>query len=167
VVRWLVFAGFVLLAAIVQVTLLAGLATSGIYVDLLLLVAVYASWHAQRSGPVAAWLCGWAKDLFSHDTLGINALVFLCVGLVVAKAGRALSRRSIHTVILVAMVASAASNVFLGTRALVISGGDVLDYVRRGVVGTMVTSLVAPILFRLARRLGLPARFPLAGERYV
>ena len=165
--RWLVFVGLVLFAVLLQVTVLSVVSGHGVYIDLLLLVAVYASWHAPRNGPVAAWLCGWAKDLFSQDTLGLNALAFLCVGLILARAGKALSRRSIHTIMVVAMLASAGTNTFLGVRTLLISQGEISDYLGRGVVATIATSLAAPILFWVANRLRLPARFSIADKRYV
>jgi rod shape-determining protein MreD len=139
----------------------------GIYVDALLLVAVYAAWHAPDKGPVAAWLCGWAKDLFSGDPLGLNALVFLCVGLFLVRAGRVFSRRIVHTVVLVAFAAAAASNLFLGVRACLLSGGSPADYLQRGFVATVATSLAAPLLFWVADRLRVPDRFSLARRRYV
>jgi len=165
--RWLVFIGLALFAAMLQVTVLSVASGHGVYVDLLLLVAVYASWHAPRNGPVAAWLCGWAKDLFSQDALGLNALAFLCVGLILARAGKALSRKSIHTIIVVAMLASAGTNTFLGVRTLLVSHGAISDYVGRGVAATLATSLAAPILFWVANRLKLPARFSIVDKRYV
>jgi rod shape-determining protein MreD len=159
--RWLVLAGLILLAVVLQVVVFAGLSFDGVVPNLALLVVVGAALvRGPQFAAVLGFVCGLAIDLAppSDHIAGRWALALVVVGYL---AGRV--RHDAGTSAGAAVVTVAACS-FVGTSIFALSGmllgdpaipvGEALKVIPIAVVyDVLATPFVLPVVMRLFRRM--------------
>lgn len=144
----------VLVAAILQVTLVASLDVAGGTADVLLLTLLaIALLRGAVPGAIAGFCGGLLLDVMTLDTLGVSALLYALAGYWVGRYGETTGRDRAHAPLLAVVVVTIAI-AFAGLGLHVLLGEDVSA--RRALFdallpGLVLNLLLGPVVWALSR----------------
>lgn len=118
----------VVVALVLQTTLLASMNVAGVHADLLLLVTICAALtRGQEQGALLGFVCGLAADLFLQTPLGLSALTYALVGFAVGTVQGSILRTTFWIGPSTAFFASAAGVLLFGLIGAVVGQSQLVS----------------------------------------
>ncbi|MBX3395856.1 MAG: rod shape-determining protein MreD [Phycisphaerae bacterium] len=124
--RWLPFAILLYVTTVLQTAFAPFIAIHTVRPDLMLILAVYYAMHARRyDALIACWIIGLVTDLAGtsyteqgYSNIGVSAMAFGIIGLIVVSMRELAFRESAATQLITTFLAKLALNLMVGSHML-------------------------------------------------
>ena len=144
----------VVLALVVQTSVLDRIRLVGVAPDLMLLLAIAAGVAGgPERGAVTGFLSGIAIDLFLQTPVGLSALAFSLVGYVVGMIGEGVLRSAWWIPLTTALVATAAGEVLFAMAGAVVGESQLMrpHLAAVAAIAAVLNAVLAPLALRMVR----------------
>ena len=152
---WIIIISIILSISLIQTTLLPQISILSTQPDLFIIFLVYFSLNSDFEHAFHVnWSTGLAKDFFSEDPFGLNAVMFIMAGYIISIIKSKVFRKHLMTQILVTLTISIIYNLlYLFMLSISLSSVNLLSLIWKCPIIAVYNSIIVPPIFWLLDRL--------------